>query len=300
MELRQVEHFVAVAEEGHFTRAAAKVHIAQSGLSASIRSLESDLGEPLFSRTTRRVTLTPAGRALLPAARRLLAAASDARRTVTSVMELESGDLAIGTIPTATRWFDVAELLARFNRQHPRVEINLQTGVAGDLVELVRNGELDVTLVTVPAELPSDVRVTRVSSAPYVLVCGTGYPSSFRAPVPLARLGRERFIDVQRGAVIRQVTDGIFAEAGIERAVEFEVGDLHTLLALVQKGLGVACLPRLPTPWPPDLEFYELGGSWPVWTLALVTREQNPPAAASALVRLAAGFSAPDDEPLGG
>jgi DNA-binding transcriptional LysR family regulator len=296
MELRQVEHFVAVAEEGHFTRAAARMHIAQSGLSSSIRALEADLGGRLFTRTTRRVTLTAAGRTFLPAARALLEAAGEARRTVSLVEKVESGSLTVGTIPTAGSWFDVAGLLARFHHRHPNVEIHLSTGVAGELVEQVRMGELDLALVTLPASLPGGVGVRRVAAAPYALACGTDRASAFRSPVPLARLHGERFVDVQPGSVIRQVTDGAFADAGITRTVAFEVGDLHTLVALVRRGMGIACLPQLPEPSPPGIAFRALGGSWPTWTLALVTREHDAPAAASSLVALAA----PTDDRPGG
>jgi len=288
MELRQVEHFVAVAEEGHFTRAADRLDIAQSGLSSSIRALEADLGGRLFTRTTRRVTLTPAGRAFLPAARTLLAAAGDARRTVSLVEELESGRLTIGTIPTADRWYDVAGLLARFHHRHPKVEMHLRTGVAGDLVEQVRTAELDLALVTLPTSLPAGVRATRVAAASYVLACETDRASAFRSPVPLSRLHGERFVDVLPGSVIRQVTDTAFADAGITRTVAFEVGDVHTLVALVRRGMGVACLPQLPKPSPLGVAFHALGGSWPTWTLALVTPEHDATVAASTLLALAA------------
>src|SRR6266851_3878155 len=92
MELRQLEHSVAVAEEGHFTRAASRCHISQSALSTSIRSLERELGSPLFVRTTRTVALTDAGRVLLDEARRTLAAAASARESVQAVQG-HPGDL---------------------------------------------------------------------------------------------------------------------------------------------------------------------------------------------------------------
>ncbi|PLW73181.1 LysR family transcriptional regulator, partial [Streptomyces sp. DJ] len=97
MELRHLEHFVAVSEEQHFTRAAERLHIAQSGLSASVRSLERELGADLFTRTTRQVRLTEAGRALLVEARRTLASAAAAREAVAAVRGLLRGTLAVGT-----------------------------------------------------------------------------------------------------------------------------------------------------------------------------------------------------------
>ncbi|MBN9747578.1 hypothetical protein DMP23_41880 [Amycolatopsis sp. A1MSW2902] len=102
MELRQVEHFLAVVRHGNFTRAAQDVHVVQSALSASIRKLEADLGAELFDRTTRRVTLTPAGEALLPLARQIAADVDSARGEVAAVTGLARGRVSIGTIQTLT------------------------------------------------------------------------------------------------------------------------------------------------------------------------------------------------------
>src|ERR1700754_132957 len=103
MELRQLSQFLAVAEDRHFTRAAARVHLTQSSLSSSIRALEQELGCDLFVRSTRQVELTEAGRALLPAARSAVAAAEDGRDAVAAVQGLVRGHLAIGAIASLGR-----------------------------------------------------------------------------------------------------------------------------------------------------------------------------------------------------
>jgi DNA-binding transcriptional LysR family regulator len=127
MELRQLDHFLAVAEEGHFTRAASRVHLTQSSLSSSIRALERELGSDLFVRSTRRVALTEAGRALLPAAQRAVAAAEDGRDAVAGVRGLVRGQLAIGSIQTQTVGpVNIPALLARYHRRHPGVTVRLQ------------------------------------------------------------------------------------------------------------------------------------------------------------------------------
>src|SRR5947209_4456527 len=122
MELRQLAHFLAVAEERHFTRAAARVHLTQSSLSSSVRALERELGGTLFNRSTRQVELTEAGRALLPAARRTLAAAEDARDAVAAIRGLVRGHLAIGAIQSISQ-VDLPGLIARFRRRHPAVTL---------------------------------------------------------------------------------------------------------------------------------------------------------------------------------
>src|ERR1700741_4560857 len=122
MELRALEYFVAVAEERHFTRAAARVHVSQSGLSATVRSLESELHEPLFERTTRRVQLTSAGEALLPEARRALAAARSGVDAVRAVRGLQRGTIWLGVMQQMTV-IDLPRTLARFSRRYPGVEL---------------------------------------------------------------------------------------------------------------------------------------------------------------------------------
>src|SRR4051794_35019434 len=124
MELRALEYFVAVAEERHFTRAAGKVHVSQSGLSATIRSLESELREPLFERTTRRVQLTPAGEALLPEARRALAAARAGAEAVNAVHGLQRGTVSLGVMQQMSL-IDLPGTLARYSRRYPGVELRL-------------------------------------------------------------------------------------------------------------------------------------------------------------------------------
>src|SRR5437762_2370234 len=119
MELRQLEAFVAVAEERNFTRAAARLYVAQSGLSATIRSLERELGAPLFLRTTRHVELTAAGQALLGEARRTLASAHAAADAVAAIEGLRRGTLTLG-IMQASSLFGLPRLLARYRHSRTR------------------------------------------------------------------------------------------------------------------------------------------------------------------------------------
>src|SRR5205823_4449411 len=139
MELRQLEYFVAVAEERNFTRAAERVHISQSGVSAQIRQLERELGADLFDRSARTATLTVAGKAALEHARATLAAASSVGQAVGEVTDLIRGRLDLGMVIgcTITELFDA---LATFHRAHPCVELSLQEDNSDRLIEGVRAG----------------------------------------------------------------------------------------------------------------------------------------------------------------
>ena len=135
MELRQLAHFVAVAEELHFTRAASRVHVVQSSLSASVRALEREVGAPLFVRDSRHVMLTQAGRALLPAARRALIAADEGRDAVAGVRGVLRGQLHVGAIQTLGV-IDLPALLAGFRRAHPGVTVRLSHDAAPALASV--------------------------------------------------------------------------------------------------------------------------------------------------------------------
>src|SRR5687768_5535871 len=146
MDLRQLEHFVTVAEERHFTRASERLFISQSGLSASIRALEKELETELFYRNTRRVELTDAGQALLEESRRTLASGLAARDAVAAVKGLVRGRLRVGT-EQCLGVVDVPTELARFHDDHPGVELLVQQAGSARLVEEVHSGRLDLAFV---------------------------------------------------------------------------------------------------------------------------------------------------------
>jgi DNA-binding transcriptional LysR family regulator len=144
MELRHLEHFVTVAEERNFTRAARRLHLVQSALSVSIRSLERELGTRLFERTTREVRLTDAGRVLLPEARRTLDAAASAQAAVFGAQAGLRGTLRLGMMQVITA-VDMVSLIARFHRERPLVNIQPKTAPGGSaaMISDVRRGTLD-------------------------------------------------------------------------------------------------------------------------------------------------------------
>ncbi|MGW1888100.1 LysR family transcriptional regulator [Streptomyces sp. NPDC001970] len=243
MELRHLEYFVAVAEERHFTRAAERLLVSQSGLSASVRSLEKELGAQLFLRNTRSVELTEAGRALLDEARRTLAGARAAKDAVAAVQGLLRGMLAVGT-EQCLGAVHVSALLADFRGRHPGVGIHMRQDGSQALAEDVAAGQLDVAFVALSGQPPVGVRLLPLSSEPMVLLCHPGHPLAEREEVELRELDGESFVDFAPDWGARAVSDRAFAEAGSQRLVALQVNDVHSLLDLVGHGLGMALVPR--------------------------------------------------------
>lgn len=283
MELRQLEYFVAVAEECHFTRAAKRMHVAQSGLSASIRALERELGASLFLRSTRQVELTAAGRALLVEARRALSATDAAKDAVAAVQGLLRGSLAIGSLQ-CLHAVHLPSVLARFRASYPGLEIGLRQGGSGELIDHVRAGRLDLAFVSRPARCPDDVVVEPLAGEPIVLACAPEHPYADRAQVALAELRDEEFVDFHPDWGTRDLVDSLLAAADVERHVSLEVTDTHSLLDLVTCGLGVALVPQSFAVKTDRVHFVGLAGDLPAWETVTVMGSPTS-AAAAALLR---------------
>ena len=244
MELRQLEHFVAVAEELHFTRAAARVHVVQSSLSASIKALERELGEPLFVRDNRRVTLTQAGRALLPSARSSLAAVDAGRDAVAGLRGVLRGQLHVGAIQTLGV-IDLPALLASFRTAHPGVTFRLTHGAAGDLAGAVADGELDIAFVDGPIE--QRLVKTDLGRDDLVLAMRRDDPLANRRTIRLsdAALRDRDFAEYRADSALRVQIDAACIRSGLARRVACEVTTIQYLVELVRWGAGLSLLPPM-------------------------------------------------------
>ena len=243
MDLRQLSHFLAVAEERHFTRAAARVHLTQSSLSSSVRSLERELGSDLFVRSTRQVELTEAGRALLPAARRAIAAAEDGRDAVAAVRGLVRGHLAIGAIQ-ALGPVNLPALIARFHRRHPAVTLRIHHVGAAELVRHTADGEIDVAIVDLPLGPQANrVRARTIATESLQLAIAADDPLARRSRVRLSDLADRDFIEYRPDSSLRASIDRACHTAGLKRHIVCEVDALVDLVELVTLGIGVSLLP---------------------------------------------------------
>jgi LysR family transcriptional regulator, benzoate and cis,cis-muconate-responsive activator of ben and cat genes len=192
VDLRQLRYFVAVAEELHFSRAAARLNLAQSALSAQIRALEDEIGGPLLVRSTRRVSLTPAGEALLSDARELLASAEVALRRARSLALGELGVLRIAALGPAPGGI-LAPVLDRFGTRHPRVRVEMRTLAFSELVEGLRSGQADIAFLYEPIDEP-DLATTPLLTEPRVAVMPSSHRLAGRESVSAADLRDETFI----------------------------------------------------------------------------------------------------------
>jgi DNA-binding transcriptional LysR family regulator len=282
VELRHLEYFVAVAEERSFTRAAARLHVVQSGVSAVIKALERELDAPLLERTSKRVALTDAGQALLPRARATLDAATAARDVVDEVRGGLRGTLRMGTL-TSIGLIDVPALLGDLHRTHPDITVQLTVSSRGSagLIESLTGGSLDLAFVSVPGRPPAGVRIRQVASRRLDLVVPAGHRLAGRAGVRIEDLAGEPFVDFPTGYGNRVVVDRAFAAAGLERHVAIEVIDIGSGAAFVSQGLGIAVLPRFAVPESLGVVLLPVADADLDWPLGVATSAVRAPSAAT-------------------
>ena len=245
MELHQLRYFVAVVQEGTFTRAAERLYITQPSLSEQIRKLETELGSPLFRRLGRRLVLTSAGESLLPHAEKVVLEVEEAKARVDEVRGLRRGRLSIGVLPSAAARL-LPRFLAEFRRHHAGVEVVLRDESASvELEQLVHDGVVDLAIVRLPPTRHTDLEMETLVREPLVLVAPPGHRLADRRSVALADLAREPFVMMRPGHGLRECLLGVCRQAGFEPHIVLEAGQVGSLVGLVQAGIGITVIPRM-------------------------------------------------------
>src|SRR6266851_5162951 len=248
MELRHLRYFVAVAEEGHITRAAARLGIQQPPLSQQIHALERELEVPLFRRKPRGVELTAAGRALLDDARAILAQVEHARAATRRTARGEQGRMVVGFTSSAPFVPFVPQVIRAFRELYPRIALVLEETGTGEMVEALRHELIDAAFIRSPAPDPAGIEVHPLLEEAMMVALPAGHAlaaTSDAAPLPLATLSGDTFI-LYRRPVGPGLYDAIIAAchgAGFSPLVGQEAPRILSTLSLVAAGLGVSLVP---------------------------------------------------------
>lgn len=289
MEVRWLESFVAVAEELHFGRAAERLHMAQSPLSQVIRRLEKSVGTPLFERSTRSVSLTAAGEALLPYAYTALRTLSNAVDAARSAEGTPTGRLTLGfsgvhnhhTLPRITR---------SLRRRFPGVELRLVGGVRTfDGIRSVRNGELSAAFIGIVSQIEPPLRVREISLQHAGLVVPSDHPLAERKSVELRELRQEPFVmgPVDGNSSMTVVARQMCQAAGFVPNVAQTVSDPFLIGSMVAAGVGVALMTsEIISVLPDSAVWVELAGPTVDFHHGLVWSEENHSAPLRALLEV--------------
>lgn len=253
MELRQIRYVDAVARHLHFTRASEELFVAQPALSYQIKQLENELGVLIFDRSTRHVTITDAGRAFLPAARRILADVQDIRERVRETVELGSGLVHLGAQQSVTACGALPSLLVSLHQMHPGIEVVMQEESADQALNLLGEHKLDLALAQFEPHHESDALTHELLyHEELAMVVGPSSPllSTVRS---IRDLTTENFLAFNKSAALHRLLLRVCVDAGFQPRIGYQSPSLGSIRAMASAGLGVALLP-LPSvlaPGPP-------------------------------------------------
>jgi DNA-binding transcriptional LysR family regulator len=276
MDLRQLEYFAAVARHRHFRRAAESLYVTQSAVSQAVRRLEAELGLELLRRVpggTPPVEVTPVGEELLARAEAILAEVARAR----AAMDEHTGTLRGGVRAAATNGdaLRLAPALARFGREHPGVRIALRQGGAGEVVDLVATGAVDLAVASLPegVGVPDDVEVTALAAERLALLVAADDPLAGASGVKLWDVRDRPFVLAEAGTGLRASALRACAAEGFGPVPLFEVGEPTAVRLLVAAGLGVALVPASWLEQPgPEVGVAALAGSAATHAPSLLAR----------------------------
>lgn len=270
MELRQLRYFIAVAEELHFTRAAARLHIAQPPLSQQIRALELELHTQLLRRTSRNVELTAAGQAFLEEARRTVAQAERAAQVARQAAKGPTALLRLGFVDSSLHGY-VPVLLRRYRREHPEVHVMLSERSSGQQVEAIQRGELQVGLLRPPRGGPQ-LALEEIGRERLVAALPSDHPLRSRREIGVDDLSGQPLVFFQRSIApgLHDQLMGLFRAAGLFPMIVEEASEGHTIVGLVAAGLGVSLVPETLSRWRQRDVVYRPLANPPAWVAMCV------------------------------
>jgi len=240
MDIASLHAFVTVAESGSFSRASEKLFLTQPAVSKRIASLESELGSPLFDRISRHISLTEAGQALLPRAKRILLEVEDSRRAISNLSDEVSGQLSIGT-SHHIGLHRLPPVLRTYTSTYPQTDLVLHFMASEEACKVIRQGEFELGIITLPLALPTDLKTRPVWDDPLAVVVSATHPLAAKKSVSLAQLLEHPAILPNPGTYTREMI-----ERAIHQSVDARIStnNLETIKMLVSIGLGWSVLPK--------------------------------------------------------
>ncbi|KOF22861.1 LysR family transcriptional regulator [Ensifer adhaerens] len=245
MDLHHLRHFVAVAEELHFGRAAARLHMAQPPLSQSIKRLEAALRFPLFVRTQRRVELTTAGQVFLVEARRALQQVDEGVRMARRAASEDLAEITV-TFTSAALYRVLPATLRAYRERFPTIDVRLDERSTDAQLEGLQDGSIDVGFVTPPLKAVSGLQVEMIDRDRFCLAVPVSSPLANRSSIGLAELSEEYFVlfPYAQGPSLHGRLTSACRQAGYVPRVRQEARQMHTILSLVAAGMGVTFVPE--------------------------------------------------------
>lgn len=292
MEIRQLEHFIAVATEMSFSRAAHQAHVVQSALSTSVGNLEKELGVELFDRTRRQIKMTPAGELFREHARRVIHTSKLAKDAMSEYRGQLTGTVEFGSLNSSST-LNVPKILGDFHRSYPLVRVRLRQSQTGSMAYLsaIADGSLDLALVSAPDRFPTGIEMQMLCEEAMLFLCRTDHHLAQRDHVSITELAEDDLISFPPEFGLQRLVESAFTAAGVTAPTPCaEAVELSTGASLVRHGLGSMFMPASEASRFPDLRALPVQPSLQ-WTIFLARAGQErirPTAAKLAELLLAA------------
>jgi DNA-binding transcriptional LysR family regulator len=245
-DLADLRAFIAVADLGSFTAAAAELHLSQSALSRRIDKLEETLTVRLFERTTRKVALTPVGREFVRRARELVDGLDESLLGIRDIGARMRGEVTVACVPSAVRYF-LPQVLRGYHEKYPHILVRVIDEGANEVLAAVARSEADFGLNYISAQEP-DVDFEPILKEPFVVACHKDHALAGRKKLTWAELDKYDYMTVARASGNRYVLDQALSDASVRPRWFCEVRHILTVVSLVEAGLGIAAVPRLAMP----------------------------------------------------
>jgi LysR family transcriptional activator of glutamate synthase operon len=243
MDLRQVEFFLAIVDEGGVNRAAGKLFVSQSAISRKVHLLEEELGEQLFLRAGNRMNLTGAGQAFLRHARLVLRQVSLAKAEVSERAALVRGEISLGSGLTDFAYL-LAPVLKKFCQRFPNVKLKITADIVANILPLIKDGRIDLAVLTGPiSDKDRDLRITKLLSEELVFVVAPNHPWATRSNIQASELDKCDLITLPKGTTARTIIDRTFEEIGINPPLQMELVHFTAIRAAVEMNLGIGIVP---------------------------------------------------------
>ncbi len=243
MEIHQLRYFVAVADEGSFSRAAAQEHVAQPSLSQQIQKLEAEVGERLFDRLPRSVVLTDAGQCLLTFARKILVEIANARHSVDELNREVIGQLAVGAIPTIAPYV-LPELIGKFHEHYPKVRLEVFEDTTENLVRRLDDGELDIALASTCGESPT-LELHSLGREPLSVLLSNKHRLAKKKQIKWSDLKSETFLLLHEMHCLSNQVHQFLASHHLQPELALQGAQLITIARMAAARLGVSLVPQM-------------------------------------------------------
>jgi DNA-binding transcriptional LysR family regulator len=274
MQLHQLRCVVSVAEERRFTRAAARLHVAQPSVSSAVAALEQELGAQLFYRDRSEVSLTGAGEVFLPWARQVLADCEAGAAAVRDLLGLEKGRLVLGATPSLTTNV-LPPVLAAFHAAHPGVELAVHEAGSQELVERLERGEMHLAVVILPVDRPW-VQTEALMEEELVLAVHAEHPLANRRSVRVSELEHVPLVMFKDGYDLREATLAACRQAGFAPVMAMQGLEMDGVLALASAGVAAAVVPASVVAPAGSMRAIRFRGGTLRRTIGLASRQDRP------------------------